>query len=47
VLWTGYFMREGFYFGVGVLSLPLGRDDMDRRLARNAIRPVGTATRCG
>jgi cytochrome bd ubiquinol oxidase subunit II len=40
LLWTGYFVLEGFDFGVGVLSLVLGRDDLDRRLARNAIGPV-------
>jgi cytochrome bd ubiquinol oxidase subunit II len=39
VLWTGYFVLEGFDFGVGMLSLALGRDDVDRRLARNAIGP--------
>ncbi len=39
VLWTGYFTLEGFDFGVGVLSLVIGRDDVDRRLARNAIGP--------
>jgi recombinational DNA repair ATPase RecF len=31
---------EGFDFGVGMLSLAIGRDDVDRRLARNAIGPV-------
>ena len=36
LLWTGYFVLEGFDFGVGVLSLLLGRDDLDRRLCRNA-----------
>jgi cytochrome bd ubiquinol oxidase subunit II len=40
LLWTGYFVLEGFDFGVGVLGLALGRDDVDRRLARNAIGPV-------
>ena len=40
LLWTGYFVLEGFDFGVGMLSLAIGRDDMDRRLARNAIGPV-------
>ena len=40
VLWTGYFVLEGFDFGVGMLSLAIGRDDIDRRLARNAIGPV-------
>jgi cytochrome bd ubiquinol oxidase subunit II len=39
VLWTGYFVLEGFDFGVGMLSLALGRDDIDRRMARNAIGP--------
>ncbi|MGH3274355.1 MAG: cytochrome d ubiquinol oxidase subunit II [Streptosporangiaceae bacterium] len=39
VLWTGYFVLEGFDFGVGMLSLPLGRDDVDRRMARNSIGP--------
>ena len=40
VLWTGYLVLEGFDFGVGMLSLAIGRDDLDRRLARNAIGPV-------
>ena len=40
VLWTGYFVLEGFDFGVGMLNLAIGRDDVDRRLARNAIGPV-------
>ncbi len=39
LLWTGYFVLEGFDFGVGMLSLALARDDVDRRLARNAIGP--------
>jgi cytochrome bd ubiquinol oxidase subunit II len=39
VLWTGYFVLEGFDFGVGMLSLAIGRDDVDRRLCRNAIGP--------
>jgi cytochrome d ubiquinol oxidase subunit II len=43
LLWTGYLVLEGFDFGVGVLSLAIGRDDVDRRLARNAIGPVWDA----
>jgi cytochrome d ubiquinol oxidase subunit II len=43
VLWTGYFVLEGFDFGVGMLSLAIGRDDMDRRLCRNAIGPLWDA----
>src|ERR1700728_1507796 len=39
VLWAGYFVLEGFDFGVGMLTLAIGRDDMDRRLARNGIGP--------
>ena len=40
LLWTGYLVLDGFDFGVGVLSLAIGRDDLDRRLARDAIGPV-------
>ncbi|WP_066950543.1 cytochrome d ubiquinol oxidase subunit II [Microtetraspora fusca] len=40
VLWTGYFVLEGFDFGVGVLLPILGRDDTDRRIMINAIGPV-------
>lgn len=40
VLWTGYLVLEGFDFGVGMVSVVIGRDDMDRRLCRNAIGPV-------
>jgi cytochrome bd ubiquinol oxidase subunit II len=39
VLWTGYFVLEGFDFGVGMLNVAIGRDEVDRRLARNAIGP--------
>src|SRR6202035_580166 len=40
LLWTGYLVLDGFDLGVGVLSLAIGRDDLDRRLARDAIGPV-------
>ena len=40
VLWTGYFVLEGFDFGVGILLPVLGRDDTDRRVLLNAIGPV-------
>src|SRR5215216_3453699 len=39
-LWAGYFMLEGFDFGVGVLLPVLGRDDLDRRVVVNTIGPV-------
>src|ERR1700691_5534751 len=40
VLWTGYFILEGFDFGVGILLPVLGRDNADRRLMINAIGPL-------
>jgi cytochrome bd ubiquinol oxidase subunit II len=40
VLWTGYFVLEGFDFGVGILLPVLGRDNTDRRLMINAIGPI-------
>jgi cytochrome d ubiquinol oxidase subunit II len=43
ILWTGYFVLEGFDFGVGMLLPVLGRGregDADRRVVINAIGPV-------
>jgi cytochrome d ubiquinol oxidase subunit II len=40
VLWTGYFVLEGFDFGVGMALPVLGRDDVDRRVMINTIGPV-------
>jgi cytochrome bd ubiquinol oxidase subunit II len=40
VLWTGYFVLEGFDFGVGVLLPVLSKDDTDRRVMINSIGPV-------
>jgi cytochrome d ubiquinol oxidase subunit II len=40
ILWAGYFLLEGFDFGVGVLLPVLGRDDVSRRLMINTIGPV-------
>ena len=40
VLWIGYFVLEGFDFGVGILLPVLGRDDTDRRVMINTIGPV-------
>jgi cytochrome d ubiquinol oxidase subunit II len=46
VLWTGYFVLEGFDFGVGILLPVLGRGtdsadrEKDRRVVINAIGPV-------
>ncbi len=40
VLWAGYFLLEGFDFGVGILLPVLGRDERERRLLINTIGPV-------
>jgi cytochrome bd ubiquinol oxidase subunit II len=40
VLWGGYFILEGFDFGVGILLPVLARDDASRRVMINAIGPV-------
>jgi cytochrome d ubiquinol oxidase subunit II len=40
VLFTGFFLLEGFDYGVGILLLFLGKDDIDRRLIINSIGPV-------
>ena len=39
VLWAGYFVLEGFDFGVGILLPVLGRDETDRRVMINTIGP--------
>jgi cytochrome d ubiquinol oxidase subunit II len=39
-LWLGYFVLEGFDFGVGMLLPVVGRDETDRRVAINTIGPV-------
>ena len=40
VLWVGYFVLEGFDFGVGMLLRALGRDDTDKRMIIHTIGPV-------
>ena len=40
VLWTGYFVLEGFDFGVGMLLPRVSRDETDRRVALGTIGPV-------
>ncbi len=39
LLWAGYFVLEGFDFGVGILAPIVSTDDVDRRLCLNAIGP--------
>jgi cytochrome d ubiquinol oxidase subunit II len=43
VLFTGYFLLEGFDFGVGMLLPFLGKDDTDRRVMINTIGPFWDA----
>ena len=46
VLWIGYFVLEGFDFGVGMLVRHLGRDEAEHRVVIPS-DPCGTATKCG
>jgi cytochrome d ubiquinol oxidase subunit II len=43
VLLTGYFVLEGFDYGVGILLPFLGKDDADRRVIVNSIGPFWDA----
>jgi cytochrome d ubiquinol oxidase subunit II len=40
VLWVGFFVLEGFDFGVGMLHSFIGRTDLERRVLVNTIGPV-------
>src|SRR6478752_4670842 len=40
ILWTGFFILEGFDFGVGMLHGFVGTDDAERRAAINTIGPL-------
>jgi cytochrome d ubiquinol oxidase subunit II len=40
ILWTGFFVLEGFDFGVGMLHDAVGTDDASRRAAINTIGPL-------
>jgi cytochrome d ubiquinol oxidase subunit II len=39
LLWAGFFVLEGFDFGVGMVVPFLGRDDVERRVLRRTIGP--------
>jgi cytochrome d ubiquinol oxidase subunit II len=43
LLWAGYFVLEGFDFGVALLVPLVSRDDLDRRLCINTIGPAWDA----
>src|SRR3954447_5188105 len=40
LFWTGFFVLEGFDFGVGMLHARLGRTDEERQLALDSIGPL-------
>ena len=40
ILWIGYFVLEGFDFGVGMLLRSLGRDRVEKRMIIHTIGPV-------
>jgi cytochrome bd ubiquinol oxidase subunit II len=40
ILWTGFFVLEGFDFGVGMLHSVVGQDDPGRRAVINTIGPL-------
>src|SRR5712691_5235427 len=40
ILWTGFFVLEGFDFGVGMLHGAVGKDEAGRRAAINTIGPL-------
>ncbi len=39
ILFTGFFVLEGFDFGIGILLPFLGKSDSERRMIYNAIGP--------
>jgi cytochrome d ubiquinol oxidase subunit II len=40
IFWVGFFVLEGFDFGVGMLHSFVGHDDLERRIAVNSIGPI-------
>jgi len=40
IFWAGFFVLEGFDFGVGMLHSFIGRNDLERRVLVNTIGPV-------
>jgi len=40
IFWAGFFVLEGFDFGVGMLHSFIGRNDLERRVIVNTIGPV-------
>ena len=40
IFWVGFFVLEGFDFGVGMLHSFVGKNDVERRIAVNSIGPI-------
>ena len=40
IFWVGFFILEGFDFGVGMLHSFVGKDDVERRIVVNSIGPI-------
>ncbi len=40
IFWVGYFVLEGFDFGVGMLHSFVAKDDVEQRIVVNAIGPI-------
>ncbi len=40
IFWVGFFVLDGFDFGVGMLHSFIGRNDLERRVLVNTIGPV-------
>jgi cytochrome d ubiquinol oxidase subunit II len=40
IFWVGFFVLEGFDFGVGMLHSFVGRSDVERRIVVNSIGPI-------
>ena len=47
ILWTGFFILEGFDFGVGMLHSVVGGDEAGRGRRSTPSGRCGTATRSG
>ena len=47
ILWTGFFVLEGFDMGVGMLHGVVGKDEAGRRTVMDTIGPFGMGTRSG
>ncbi len=40
IFWVGFFVLEGFDFGVGMLHSFVGKNDVERRIVVNSIGPI-------